>query len=161
MLNLIAQETGNKGNIIYIGHSLGTALGLMYGAEFPDEAKSLVRLFILLSPSYKLGNMKSPYRHFRTMFPTVRVNKLLKAVIKWLSQFFLGNVEKIQRGTTGPAGWAFTENCKRDLFGIAGAHAALHSDHQHVLRQEHPNGTCMTKTTPIKKKKRLTQPLGF
>lgn len=77
MLQLVARESGNKSNIIYIGHSLGTALGLIYASEFPDEAESLVKLFILLSPSYKLGNMKSPYRHFRTMFPTVRVSFLI------------------------------------------------------------------------------------
>lgn len=78
MLNDIVHETGNRGDIIYIGHSLGTALGLMYGSEFPDEAKSAVKLFILLSPSYKLGNMKSPYRHMRTVFPTIRVNLLCR-----------------------------------------------------------------------------------
>lgn len=77
MLRFVSHETGNKGNIIYIGHSLGTALGLIYASEFPEESKSLLSLLVLLSPSYKLGNMKSPYRHFRTMFPSVRVRGLI------------------------------------------------------------------------------------
>lgn len=142
MLHLIADETGNRGNIIYIGHSLGTALGLIYGAEFPDEAKSLVRLFILLSPSYKLGNMKSPYRHFRTMFPTIRVRSILGcAFLKIMFCLITGDVEEIQRRETCPASRTFAKYSKRNLHGIAGIDETLHPNHQHVLRQEHTNGT--------------------
>lgn len=94
MLHLIANKTENKDKIIYVGHSLGTALGLIYASEFPDEAKSLVKLFVLLSPSYKLGNMKSPYKHFRTMFPTFRVTNQ-HLIFHFHICTLLGDVKKI------------------------------------------------------------------
>lgn len=74
MLQLVASKTGNHGNIIYIGHSLATTLALMYGSENAQEAKAMVKLFILLSPSYKLTNMKSPYRYIRSMLMQMRVS---------------------------------------------------------------------------------------
>ncbi|KAH1022245.1 hypothetical protein HUJ04_011669 [Dendroctonus ponderosae] len=50
--------------IIYIGHSLGTTFALMYASEFPNEAKSIIKMFVLLCPAYTLKNMISPYEVF-------------------------------------------------------------------------------------------------
>lgn len=77
MLKAVSQHSGNKGNIIYIGHSLGTTLGLMYASEFPKEAKNTVKLFIHLSPSYKLANMKSPVKFLRPFLVQAKVSKLM------------------------------------------------------------------------------------
>lgn len=62
IFHTIREATGRKEKIIYIGHSLGTSLALMYGAEFPTDAKNNLKLLILLSPAYSLGNMISPYK---------------------------------------------------------------------------------------------------
>lgn len=62
MLNVIQQETRQRGNIIYIGHSLGTTMGMIYASEYPEDAKNTIKLFIWISPSHKLKNMISPYR---------------------------------------------------------------------------------------------------
>ncbi|KAK9870871.1 hypothetical protein WA026_009829 [Henosepilachna vigintioctopunctata] len=67
----ILSETPEGGQIIYIGHSLGTTLALMYNAQYPKEAKNIFKLTILLSPAYTLSNMLSPYRNlapFGSMF---------------------------------------------------------------------------------------------
>lgn len=64
MLELVAERTGQAGNIIYIGHSLGCSMGLMYGAHFPERAHKLLKMFMLLAPAHILSNMVSPYRAF-------------------------------------------------------------------------------------------------
>ncbi|KAF2898467.1 hypothetical protein ILUMI_07707 [Ignelater luminosus] len=61
-LELVAEKTGQRGNIIYIGHSLGTTVGLIYGSWYPHQAKETVKLFILLAPAAYLSNMLSPAR---------------------------------------------------------------------------------------------------
>lgn len=62
----ILSHTANDGKnnqIIYIGHSLGTTLALMYGAEFPNQAKNIIKTFVLLAPGYTLKNIISPYKY--------------------------------------------------------------------------------------------------
>lgn len=72
MLNLVRYHTQDKGKIIYIGHSLGTTAALMYASEYPDEAANNVGLFVLLTPAYKLSNMRSPYRYlFPLLYPVL------------------------------------------------------------------------------------------
>ncbi|XP_045479565.1 lipase member K-like [Harmonia axyridis] len=58
----ILAETPSGGQIIYIGHSLGTSLALMYNAKYHKEAKHIFKLVILLCPAYTISNMRSPYR---------------------------------------------------------------------------------------------------
>lgn len=58
----ILSNIGQDSKIIFIGHSLGTSIGLMYGAEFPEEAKNIIHMFVFMSPAYTLRNMISPYR---------------------------------------------------------------------------------------------------
>lgn len=62
ILETVATHTGQKGNIVFIGHSLGTTLALMYAAEYPIEAKETVKLFVFMSPAYTLSNMISPMK---------------------------------------------------------------------------------------------------
>lgn len=74
MLSVIQQETKQTGNIIYIGHSLGTTMGMIYASERPEEAKSAIKLFIWISPSHKLTNMLSPYRMLAPFSPVILVS---------------------------------------------------------------------------------------
>lgn len=76
MLSVIQQETRQKGNIIYIGHSLGTTMGMIYASERPEEAKNAVKLFIWISPSHKLTNMISPFRFAAPFSPIISVSWL-------------------------------------------------------------------------------------
>lgn len=59
-LNYISEKTNSKGNIIYVGHSLGTTSALIYSADRSVEAKKLVKFFILMGPTYILANMITP-----------------------------------------------------------------------------------------------------
>ncbi|KAJ3659192.1 hypothetical protein Zmor_010894 [Zophobas morio] len=62
LFSTILSNTDPNGKIVYIGHSLGTTLGLMYAAEYSDIVKSTMHMLILMSPAYTLANMKAPYR---------------------------------------------------------------------------------------------------
>lgn len=76
IMEFIARETGRRGDITYIGHSLGCTMGLMYAAEFPQEAKDHIRLFIFMAPAYTLSNMISPYKAFVPFLPKILVSTL-------------------------------------------------------------------------------------
>lgn len=62
ILDTVAVHTGQKGNIIFIGHSLGSTIALMYAAEYPEQSKEYIRLFLFMSPAYTLNNMISPMK---------------------------------------------------------------------------------------------------
>ncbi|KAJ8915893.1 hypothetical protein NQ315_015506, partial [Exocentrus adspersus] len=58
----ILKHTSYDNKIIFIGHSLGTSVSLMYAAEYPEEARNTLHMLVLLCPAYTLTNMISPYR---------------------------------------------------------------------------------------------------
>lgn len=64
MFHTILQYTAEGSKVIYIGHSLGTATALMYGSDYPEESKRIVKMFVMLCPAYTLSQMISPYRLF-------------------------------------------------------------------------------------------------
>ncbi|CAG9853867.1 unnamed protein product [Phyllotreta striolata] len=58
----ILKHTAPGSKIIFIGHSLGTAVSLMYSAEYPEFSNRILKMLVLLCPAYTLSNMISPYR---------------------------------------------------------------------------------------------------
>lgn len=62
IIETIEKTTGRKGEILFVGHSLGSTLGLMYATEFPKIAKDHIRFFLFMSPAYTLSNMISPMK---------------------------------------------------------------------------------------------------
>nr|XP_023019895.1 lipase 3-like [Leptinotarsa decemlineata] len=85
MLQLVKYHSGHRGKIIYIGHSLGTTTGIMYAAEYGQSAADTLGLLVLLTPAYKLPNMRSPYRIF---FPLL--NPALETVPVYFNQIPAG-----------------------------------------------------------------------
>ncbi|XP_068898904.1 lipase 1-like [Tenebrio molitor] len=49
-LQLVANQTGNAGDIIYIGHSMGTTLGFMHASENPGKEQGLIKGLIAFAP---------------------------------------------------------------------------------------------------------------
>ncbi|CAH1378797.1 hypothetical protein MTP99_002594 [Tenebrio molitor] len=49
-LQLVADQTGRAGDIIYIGHSMGTTLGFMHASENPGKKQGLIKGLIALAP---------------------------------------------------------------------------------------------------------------
>ncbi|CAH1963571.1 unnamed protein product [Acanthoscelides obtectus] len=62
MFETILSNSAKGSKVIFIGHSLGTAVSLMYSAERPEEARRNVKMLVLLCPAYTLAHMISPYR---------------------------------------------------------------------------------------------------
>ncbi|XP_022901511.1 lysosomal acid lipase/cholesteryl ester hydrolase-like isoform X2 [Onthophagus taurus] len=56
-------------SLFYIGHSLGTTIGMMYASEFPEEAARNIKLFVFMAPAYTLTNMISPYKQVAYTLP--------------------------------------------------------------------------------------------
>ncbi|KAJ3659191.1 hypothetical protein Zmor_010893 [Zophobas morio] len=71
LFSTILSNTNSNGKIVYIGHSLGTTLGLMYTAEYPDIAKNNLQMMIFMSPAYTLTNMKAPYKLIAPFGPAI------------------------------------------------------------------------------------------
>lgn len=74
MLDYVTEKTNARGNILYIGHSLGTTMGMMYASAFPDKAKETVKLFLFMAPAHKLKNMVSPLRGAQPFADTIKVD---------------------------------------------------------------------------------------
>lgn len=74
-LEYIYGRTKQNGQIIYISYSLGTTVGLMYSVTFPERARTILKLIVMLGPSGKLTNTKSPLlRYFNPVFMPIMVN---------------------------------------------------------------------------------------
>ncbi|XP_060531539.1 uncharacterized protein LOC132705123 [Cylas formicarius] len=81
MLELVNYHSGHTGKTIYIGHSLATAVAMMYSSEYPEQAANLVSLFIFIGPAYKMVHMRSPYRFlFPLFYPALEVTGALNVV---------------------------------------------------------------------------------
>lgn len=61
-LSYISKISKSKGKIIWIGHSLGSAVGLTYASESDLEAKKFLKVMILLGPAVEVTHTMSPLR---------------------------------------------------------------------------------------------------
>ncbi|KAJ8978805.1 hypothetical protein NQ317_014275 [Molorchus minor] len=62
IFNTILSHSAPGSKIIFIGHSLGTSISLMYSAEYPEQSKHIMKMMVLLCPAYTLTNMISPFK---------------------------------------------------------------------------------------------------
>lgn len=81
IIDTIAKETGRQGEILFVGHSLGSTIALMYAAEFPEAAKQHIRFFLFMSPAYTLNNMISPMKGMGPIMNQYLVRK--KQIYSW------------------------------------------------------------------------------
>ncbi|VEN49251.1 unnamed protein product [Callosobruchus maculatus] len=94
MLQLVTYHAGHRGKIIYIGHSLGTTAGIIFASEYPSTAANTIGLLVLLTPAYKLPNMRSPYRFiFPLLYPALELSTALN-LVQIVSR---GNVRSLTR----------------------------------------------------------------
>ncbi|CAH1159899.1 unnamed protein product, partial [Phaedon cochleariae] len=94
MLQLVTFHAGHRGKIIYIGHSLGTTAGIIYASEYPDFAARTIGILVLLTPAYKLPNMRSPYRLLLPLVrPILEVTNTLN-VVQFISAGGLRNLTR-------------------------------------------------------------------
>ncbi|KRT84017.1 hydrolase, partial [Oryctes borbonicus] len=62
-LNYVSNITKQGGEIIYIGHSMGTTMFFIFSSMFPKEA-SLIKIMVAFAPVAYMTHLKSPVRYF-------------------------------------------------------------------------------------------------
>lgn len=138
MLSLIKYHTRRK-DIIYIGHSLGTTAALIYASEYPEQAKNTIKLFVFLSPAYKLTHISSPYRNFFPLLkPFLRLTGSLN-VVQILSSGQLRNVTK----PTCMASLPLMLLCLNAINLFTGPYSQIAPETLPVLFNQLPGGTSL------------------
>lgn len=92
-LELIREKT-NESKVIYFGHSLGSAMGLIYSSVRNKEASEYLKCMVLLAaPSYFLYP-KSPIFSFKLLGHLAEVNKFIEKMrqIKKSVLGYCGNI---------------------------------------------------------------------
>lgn len=75
MLTLVAEETGQAGNILYIGYSMGTTSAFVYSITHPEQSSALLKAMICFAPVAYVGNPQNPvYRYGPALWPLVNVS---------------------------------------------------------------------------------------
>ncbi|CAH0555552.1 unnamed protein product [Brassicogethes aeneus] len=91
IIDFVAQNTGQKGNIIYIGHSMGTTMSFVYASLLPDHAKENLKGIISLAPIAYLRNIRSVVK-FAVPFADIIGN-----LLENLGIHSVGNVYSLSR----------------------------------------------------------------
>ncbi|XP_025831746.1 lipase member K-like [Agrilus planipennis] len=63
-ISLINEVTGQEGNILYLGYSMGNTAGYVYNTIFPEQASKYIKVFINLAPVIYTDNIKSVFKYF-------------------------------------------------------------------------------------------------
>lgn len=73
VFEFVAKKTQRKGEIIYIGHSMGTSMFFVYSSIYKD-AKDYVKKMIALAPVAYMGHVKSPIKYLAPFANNIEVN---------------------------------------------------------------------------------------
>lgn len=72
VLYYVSNITQKYGDIIYVGHSMGTTMFFVFASIFPQAAKN-VELMIALAPVAYMTHVKSPVRYFAPFSSDIEV----------------------------------------------------------------------------------------
>lgn len=62
VLTYVSNVTNSYGDIIYVGHSMGTTMFFIFSSLLPQYAKN-VKLMVALAPVAYMAHVKSPVRY--------------------------------------------------------------------------------------------------
>ncbi|XP_050310870.1 uncharacterized protein LOC126746602 [Anthonomus grandis grandis] len=60
-IDVIAEKTGGRGDLIYIGHSMGTTISYIYSSLMSQHAEKNVKIIISLAPVAYMGHVKGAF----------------------------------------------------------------------------------------------------
>lgn len=139
MLKLVARETQGQGKIVYIGHSLGTTLALMYTSDKVEEATKLMKMQILTAPAATLGNIRAVIR-FAVPFTDLIYNTVNQ--IEGLSNIISKeDTTKALLRTLCMDSPEMMGQCMNMLFLIYGPKTGVYPEKYPMYFQQHPAGT--------------------
>lgn len=83
VVKFIVNETEKPGEIIYIGHSMGTTMFFVFASEFPSVAKN-IKAMVALAPVTYMTHLKSPIRYLSPFAYDIEVHllKIIYAISK-------------------------------------------------------------------------------
>lgn len=62
VLSYMGDKTGKNGEIIYIGHSMGTTMFFVMSSMFPDIART-IKVMVAMAPVTYMTHIRSPIRY--------------------------------------------------------------------------------------------------
>lgn len=80
-IDLIANRTGEKGNLIYVGHSMGTTISYIYSTLKRDHALENLKAIISLAPVAYMGHIGGTFRLLAPSAPLLAVSIVLQGEI--------------------------------------------------------------------------------
>lgn len=72
-LNYVSNITNKGGEIIYIGHSMGTTMFFIFSSILPKEA-SLIKVMVAFAPVAYMTHMKTPIRYIAPISKDIYVS---------------------------------------------------------------------------------------
>lgn len=73
VVQFIVNKTNKPGEIIYIGHSMGTTMFFVFASELPNIAKN-IKVMVALAPVTYMTHLKSPIRYLSPFAYNIEVN---------------------------------------------------------------------------------------
>lgn len=86
----VSNITKSYGDIIYVGHSMGTTMYFIFSSILPNVARN-VKLMIALAPVAYMTHVKSPVRYFAPFSNDLEVNIKRLAFVFILLLIFIPN----------------------------------------------------------------------
>lgn len=74
MVDFITKTTGQKGNLVYIGHSMGTTISYIYASVNPEHAKDHIETIISLAPVAYMNNVMGGLKLMAPLTPFLAVS---------------------------------------------------------------------------------------
>ncbi|KAL1497781.1 hypothetical protein ABEB36_008679 [Hypothenemus hampei] len=90
-IDLIANRTGEKGNLIYVGHSMGTTVSYIYSSLMRKHAEENLKSIISLAPVAFMGNIKGSFKLLAPFVP------LFRTILNLKGFYAIGHVIGFQR----------------------------------------------------------------
>lgn len=75
-IEYVSNITRRSGQIIYIGHSMGTTMFFVFSSVMPDFASKHIKAMVALAPVANLTDIKSPIKYFAPWIDTLDVSLL-------------------------------------------------------------------------------------
>ena len=73
VLSYVANVTGKGGEIVYVGHSMGTTMFFVYSSVLKEEAK-VVKAMVALAPVAYMTHLRSPIRYIAPWTHNIEVS---------------------------------------------------------------------------------------
>ncbi|XP_017777752.1 PREDICTED: gastric triacylglycerol lipase-like isoform X2 [Nicrophorus vespilloides] len=104
VVSYIGNKTGRTGDLLYVGHSIGSTQVLAYASERPDQAKKNLKAMILFAPAVyldKQGFLVNLVALFPIMLASLPDRESLKPFVQYIQFADTAEFKKFDYGSKG------------------------------------------------------------